>query len=118
MGKKGTTLALASCFLSLCLYVQQTGAVSVWDGMRDQSNAVRGKVHKIRVDVATVDFDLITKDGTKKRYQLCRSDLRGRSPSVNLLQNAFQDNQVIEVYPSDMFNSCVDGVAAVRGGSQ
>ena len=118
MGKKGTGFALAGAFLSLCLYVQQTGAVSVWDEARDKSNAIRGKVNKIKVDVATVDFELITKDGAIRKYQLCKSDLRGRSPSVALLQGAFQGDQSVEVYPSDMFNSCVDGVAAVKGGSQ
>ena len=118
MGKKGTATVLASGFLSLCLFVQQTGATSVWDDMRDSSNAIRGKVKRVRVDVSTVDFELVTKDGVSKRYQLCKSDLRGRSPSVSLLQGAVQTDQVIEAYPSDMFNSCVDGIAVVRGGSK
>lgn len=118
MGKKGTTIVLASGFLSLCLLVQQTGATSVWDDMRDKSNAITGKIKRLRVDVSTVDFELINKDGVSKRYQLCKSDLRGRSPSVALLQSALQSDQAIEVYPSDMFNSCVDGVAAVRGGNK
>lgn len=118
MGKKGTAIALASAFLSLCLCVQQTGATSVWDDMRDSSNAIQGKVKRVRVNVSTVDFELITKDGATKRYQLCRSDLRGRSPSVALLQSALSNNQNVEVYPSDMFNSCIDGIAAVAGGSK
>lgn len=114
----GKNFTLKGSILSLCVMVLQANAVSVWDEMRDNQNAIQGKVSRIQINVSTVDFDLTSKGGLKKRYQLCKSDLRGRSPSVALLQSAFQSKETVEVLPSDAFNSCIDGIAIVTQGEK
>lgn len=115
MGKKGIRYAFLSAILSLCVFVQQ-GKASLFEDMKSEQNKVTGKISRMQINTSSIDIDLVSSSGVKKRYQLCRSDLRGRGASVLAMQTAFQSKETVELVTSDAFNSCVDSVAVVQGG--
>lgn len=114
MKKRACGFVITSAYLSLCLVALQSSA-SVFDDMRNSQNAVRGKIVRTQVNTSSIDIDLLTDSGVKKRYQLCRSDLRGRGASVLMVQTALQSKDTVELLTSDAFNSCVDSIAVVKG---